>query len=80
MDQDIMKTARERSLEDDSKISEAELHAENDGIKESWQAIQDILRRMAEAKAAAIKKVNDDFAEELNSAQEQYAMLISLGR
>jgi len=77
---DYLKNARDRSMVDDSKVSEAELHADNEGIRNSWLAIQEVKGRMAVAKQEAIAKVNEQFKEELEGAMADYAMLVSLGR
>jgi L-lactate utilization protein LutB len=80
MSDDYLKSQREKSLKDDSKTSEAELHANNEGILDGWQAIQDIRRKIATAKQEAIKKVDEDFKEELKDAEDHYALLITLTR
>jgi hypothetical protein len=80
MSDDYLKAQREKSLADSSKISEAELHTDNDGIKDGWQAIQDIRRKIATAKQEAIKKVDAEFKDELKDAEDNYALLITLTR
>lgn len=80
MSDEYLKTTRERSLEDDSKTSESELHASNESIREGWQLIQDIKNKISGDKKIAIKKVNDQYQSELAAAMSNYALLISLTR
>jgi hypothetical protein len=77
---DYLTNLREKSLADDSNVSEAELHASSESIKEGWQTIQDIKKRIATAKQEAIKKIDEQFAEELKAAEENYAFLLTLTR
>lgn len=80
MSDDYLKQQQKKSLEDSSNISEAELHASNESIKEGWQAIQDLKRKIAEAKVAAIAKVEADYKDELKNLEDNYALLITLTR
>lgn len=80
MSADYLSQQREKSLEDSSNVSEAELHASNENIRESWQSIQDLKRKIATAKAEAIAKVDADFAEELKDAEDNYALFLTLTR
>jgi L-lactate utilization protein LutB len=80
MSDDYLKGQREKSLADSSKISEAELHASNEGILDGWQTIQDIRRKIATTKQEAIKKIDADFKDELKDAEDNYALLITLTR
>jgi hypothetical protein len=80
MSQDYLQGAREKSLADDSNVSESELHANNESIRDGWQRIQDLKHKIAEAKKQAIQKVNDDHAAAMAEAVSDYALLISLSR
>ncbi len=80
MSDDYLANARDKSLEDDSKITEAELHATHENILEGWKALQDVKRRIMEAKIAAAKKVDEQFHEELKDAEANYALLLTLTR
>jgi hypothetical protein len=80
MSEDYLQGAREKSLSDDSNVSESELHANNESIRDGWQRIQDLKHKIAEAKKEAIKKVNEQFAAEMADAVSDYALLISLSR
>jgi hypothetical protein len=80
MSQDYLQGAREKSLADDSNVSESELHANNESIRDGWQRIQDLKHKIAEAKKQAIQKVNDDHAAAMADAVSDYALLISLSR
>lgn len=80
MSDDYLANAREKSLEDDSKISESELHVHHEGVRDGWQRIQDLKHKIAEAKKTAIQKVNEQFAAEMAEAEGDYALLISLTR
>lgn len=80
MADDYLASTRARSLEDDSTTSEAELHASHDGIREGWERLQECKRRKALAKAAAAKKVDEEFQEELKGLESEYSMLLMLSR
>lgn len=80
MSNDYLETARKKTLADDSNISEAELHATNESIRDSWLELQDIKRRISAAKEEASKKVDDDFKDELDAAVSSYALLITFSR
>lgn len=80
MSDDYLKNQRSKSLSDLSKVSEAELHAENEGIREAWQEIQDLKRKIATAKRDAITKVDAEFQQELKGCEDNYALLLTLGR
>jgi hypothetical protein len=80
MSEDYLKNQRTKSLTDLSKVSEAELHAENEGIKEAWQNIQDLKRKIATAKREAIEKIDAQFRIELADMEGNYALLLTLGR
>jgi hypothetical protein len=80
MAEDYLSGTREKSLGDDSKITEAELHATHDNIREGWDRLQECKRRMAAAKVAASQKVTDDFKEELDGLLAEYSMLLMLSR
>jgi len=80
MSEDYLQGAREKSLEDDSNVSESELHANNESIRDGWQRIQDLKHKIAEAKKEAIQKVNEQYAAEMADAVSDYALLISLSR
>lgn len=80
MSEDYLQGAREKSLEDDSNVSESELHANNESIRDGWQRIQDLKHKIAEAKKEAIQKVNEQYAADMADAVSDYALLISLSR
>lgn len=80
MSEDYLQGAREKSLADDSNVSESELHANNESIRDGWQRIQDLKHKIAEAKKQAIQKVNEEYAAEMADAVSDYALLISLSR
>ncbi len=80
MSEDYLQGAREKSLEDDSNVSESELHANNESIRDGWQRIQDLKHKIAKAKKEAIEKVNQEYAAEMADAVSDYALLISLSR
>jgi L-lactate utilization protein LutB len=80
MSTDYLANLREKSLGDASNVSEPELHASSESIKEGWQTIQDLKRKIATAKQEAIKKIDEQFAEELKDAEENYAFLLTLTR
>ena len=80
MSEDYLKGAREKSLEDDSNISESELHASNESIRDGWKAIQDLKSKIAQAKKDAIQKINEEHAPAMAEAVAEYALLISLTR
>jgi enoyl-[acyl-carrier-protein] reductase (NADH) len=80
MSEDYLQSTREKSLVDDSNVSESELHANNENIRDGWQRIQDLKHKIAEAKKQAIQKVNDEYAAEMADAVSDYALLISLSR
>ena len=79
-DNDHLAIARERSLEDDSKITEAELHQSDEGIMDAWKQIQSIKADMVSAKQEALRQVNLRYSDELKTAESQYALLIHLTR
>lgn len=79
-DEDYLKQQKKKSLEDQSNVSEAELHASNESIKEGWQAIQDLKRKIFDAKKAAVAKVDEEFKQELKDLEDTYALLITLTR
>lgn len=80
MSTDYLANLREKSLSDQSNVSEAELHASSESIKEGWQTIQDLKRKIAEAKQEAIKKIDAEYKQELKDAEENYAFLLTLTR
>jgi hypothetical protein len=75
-----LQNSREKSLTDDSNVSEAELHATQPGIRESWEEIQALKKRIAIAKQEASAKVDAEFAEELKSAEDAYALVMHMSR
>lgn len=75
-----LQNSREKSLADDSNVSEAELHATQPGIKDCWEELQSIKRRIATAKQEASAAVDAQFAEELKSAEESYALVMHMSR
>ncbi len=77
---DYLKGTRNRSLEDDSNISEAELRTSHESIRDSWIELQRIKTVIAEAKRKAIDLVEKQYADELKSAMDDYAMQITLSR
>ena len=77
---DYLETARSRSLADDSKVSEAELHATNPGIKEGWETLQALRREIAQRKQEASKAIDAEFAERFKEATESYALLLQMTR
>lgn len=76
----VLAGERKKSLSDDSHTSEAELHAEHPNIKEGWQELQDVKRKIALAKMEACKAVDEKFADELSGAETNYTMLMTLSR
>jgi hypothetical protein len=80
MSDDYLKNQRNKSLSDMSKVSEAELHADNEGIRAAWQEIQDLKRKIAVAKQEALAKVDADFKDELKGTEDNYALLLTLTR
>jgi hypothetical protein len=80
MSEDYLAGQRTKSLTDDSLISESELHATHANIKESWDQLQDCRRRIAIAKQEASAKVHQEFTEELQGLEANYAMVMTLSR
>jgi hypothetical protein len=80
MADEYLSNTREKSLGDDSKITEAELHATHENIREGWERLQECKRRIAAAKVAAAQKVTDEFKEELDGLLSEYSMLLMLSR
>lgn len=75
-----LKKTREQSLSDLSNVSEAELHATQPNIKDSWTELQAVKRKIMEAKQKAAKDVDAQFADELKAAEEAYAFVLYLTR
>ena len=76
----VLQGVRGKSLVDDSHVSEAELHADHDHIREVWQRMQEVKAKVAQAKQAAIEAVNKQYADELSSVIDEYSLILTLTR
>lgn len=79
-DTDHLKKTQAKSLEDDSKVSEAELHETHPNIKEGWEDLQALRREIAQKKQAASRAIDDEYRERLNDATSNYAFLLTMTR
>lgn len=79
-DRDYVKEQRLKSLTDLSVVSEAELHACSDSIKNSWTDIQELKRKIALEKQEAIKQIDQKYASELSALESDYALMMTLSR
>jgi putative heme degradation protein len=80
MSDNHLTTLRENTLKDDITTSEAELHIGNDHIKDAWQELQDLKRKINVRKQEAIQAINDEFNAELTSLTDNYTFLLTLTR
>lgn len=77
---DHLKETRNKSLEDASTISEAEIHQTNPQTIAVWQQMQDLQRKIIQEKAQASKDIDDKYREEMQSLRSEYAMLLTMIR
>ncbi len=80
MADDYLANQRTKTLDDDSTVSEAELHATHENIRESWEELQECKRRIAAAKNSASIKVDLEFKDELDQLMADYALVMTLSR
>lgn len=79
-DRDYVKEQRLKSLTDLSVVSEAELHACSDSIKNSWLELQELKRKIALEKQEAIKAIDTKYADDLKNLESDYALMMTLSR
>lgn len=77
---DHLKNTKTKSLEDDSKISEAELHATHPHIKEGWEDLQALRREIALKKQEASRAVDAEYKDRLTELSDNYALLLTMSR
>jgi predicted phage-related endonuclease len=80
MSDEYLKNTRKSGLTLDNSATEAELINTQEAIKDAWQDLQNIKKKIAEAKIQALKEVDTTFYEELKDAESTYAMLLTMTR
>lgn len=62
----------------DSKTSELEMYATDEGVKDMLDQIQDLRSKMNIEIMHSIKTITQKYESELNELEEQYSLLVSL--
>ena len=62
----------------DSKISELEMYANDDGVKDMLDTIQNLRSKMNVEIMDSIKTITQKYQEEIDELEEQYALLVAL--
>ena len=61
-----------------SKISELEMYANDDGVKDMLDTIQNLRSKMNIEIMDSIKTITQKYQEEIDELEEQYALLVAL--
>lgn len=61
-----------------SKISELEMYANDEGVKDMLDTIQNLRSKMNIEIMDSIKNITQKYQEEIDELEEQYALLVSL--
>lgn len=77
---DHLAGTRSRSLIDESSTSEAAFHQTDNATKDAWLVIQEIKDKMSIEKKMHIGAVNAKYEDVLKTAEDEYALLLSLSR
>ena len=77
---EYLKNTRKSGLNIEGTTSEAELINTQDSIADAWADLMAIKKKIADAKLAALKEVDDKYREELKDAESTYAMLLTVSR
>jgi hypothetical protein len=77
---EYLKNTRKSGLNIEGTTSEAELINTQDSIADAWADLMAIKKKIADAKLAALKEIDEQYREELKDAESTYAMLLTVSR